>query len=305
MILYGLTMLVKKGKFFQQSKIMALARLWPNFWIACLVLMRLLMPAGYSVQSMYRCLQTMYIAMYSFVQMSQFGRAGWEPSATNLGPDATNITFSLFCQKNHAFPTVGEDWCWYAWCLPEAVLVNATTLLSSHRQNSNPVSLSRSMASPAAIRSFFRAIAVLVHTRTRRSRDSSLRTRGRYLPKAVHDHWRSATRSARVTELVFAALSRPKIKFAPDTAPGPNTEPEPFIKEGQACLSQACSVASSNIDSAFRPSNGPTALAREIASSFRDQALFAFVARSAPVLKVSTLRNRVWITFFLSFAARL
>jgi hypothetical protein len=35
----------------------------------------------------------MYIAMYSFVQMSQFGRAGWEPSATNLGPDATNITF--------------------------------------------------------------------------------------------------------------------------------------------------------------------------------------------------------------------
>ena len=176
---------------------------------------------------------------------------------------------------------------------------------SSHRQNSNPVSLSRSMASPAAIRPFFQAIAVLVHTRTRRNRDSSLRTRDRYFLKAVHDHWKSATRSARVTELVFAALSRPKIKFAPDTAPGPNTEPDPFIKEGQACLSQACSVASSSIDSAFHPSNGPTALAREIASSFRDTALFAFVARSAPVLKVSTLCNRVWITFFLSFAARL
>ena len=59
---------------------------------------------------------------------------------------------------------------------------------SSHRQNSNPVSLSRSMASPAAIRPFFQAIAVLVHTRTRRNRDSSLRTRDRYFLKAVHDH---------------------------------------------------------------------------------------------------------------------
>ena len=42
--------------------------------------------------------------VYSNVQLCtdaiQHGRAGWEPSATNLGPDATNITYKLAAKVN-------------------------------------------------------------------------------------------------------------------------------------------------------------------------------------------------------------
>lgn len=88
---------------------------------------------------------------------------------------------------------------WYDKCLPEAVLVNATSLLSSHKRNSSCVSPSCRMASPALMRSFLRLRAVLVWTRTRSRRDSSSRSKDRNLRKRRMSCNRRGGRQARLS----------------------------------------------------------------------------------------------------------